>query len=73
MNGYEYLVQRNRLLIRLEDELAKLKDLPDPERGRETKRVQSRFDVDLAELYSQVLDQYPGERRRRARPLDDPR
>ncbi len=73
MNGYEYLVQRNRLLIRLEDELAKLKELAGPERERECERAQARFDAELGGLYAQVIDQYPGERRKRARPLTDPR
>ncbi len=73
MNGYEYLIQRNRLMIRLERELAKFKDLPAPERERQTRDAQARFDAELAGLYAQVIDEFPGERRRRARPLTDPR
>ncbi len=72
MNGYEYLVQRNRLMMKLEDDLAGLKDLPDAERERETKRLQTRFDIALSELYSQVIEEYPGERRKKARPMTDP-
>jgi hypothetical protein len=73
MNGYEYLVQRNRLMFRLEEDLAKLSDLPESERQRETSRLQARFDVQLAELYAKVVDEYPGERKKRARPLSDAR
>lgn len=72
MNGYEYLVQRNRLMMKLEEDLAKLKDLPDPEREAETKRLQTRFDIALSELYANVSDEYPGERRKKARPMSDP-
>lgn len=71
MNGYEYLVQRNRLMMKLEDDLARLKDLPDAERETETKRLQTRFDIALSELYSKVIEEYPGERRKKARPLSD--
>lgn len=73
MNGYEYLVQRNRLMMKFEEDLARLKDLPDSERDQETKRLQARFDIALAELYAKVIDEYPGERRKKARPLTDPR
>ncbi len=72
MNGYEYLVQRNRLMMKLEDDLARLRDLPDAERERETKRLQTKFDIALSELYSGVIDEYPGERRKKARPMTDP-
>ncbi len=72
MNGYEYLVQRNRLMMKLEDDLARLKDLPDTERESETKRLQARFDIALSELYAKVIDEYPGERRKKARPMTDP-
>jgi uncharacterized protein len=46
MNGYEYLVARNRLMQQL--------------------------DVQLAELYAQVADEYPGERKKKARPIVEP-
>ena len=73
MDGYQYLIQRNRLMIQLEDDLAKLKDMPQAERERETKRLQTRFDFALAELYAKVADEFPGERKKKARPLSDPR
>jgi hypothetical protein len=73
MNGYEYLVARNRLMQRLEEELGKLAPLPTPEREAETRRIQAKFDVQLAELYAKVADEYPGERKKKARPIADPR
>jgi hypothetical protein len=73
MNGYEYLIARNRLMIQLEAELAKLGTLPEAERQRETRRLEGEFDRKLAELYAQVAGEYPGERRKKARPLTDPR
>lgn len=73
MNGYQYLVERNRLMQRLEDELAKLKDLPHERCETETKRLEAEFDLKLRELYAQVASEYPGERRKKARPLSDPR
>jgi hypothetical protein len=73
MNGYQYLIARNRLMMKLEDELAKLKPLPQAERERETARLQAEFDGELAGLYEQVSDEYPGERKKKARPLDNPR
>ena len=57
----------------MEDDLAKLKDLPDAEREKETKRLQTRFDFALSDLYAQVGDEFPGERRKKARPISDPR
>jgi hypothetical protein len=73
MNGYEYLIARNRLMLRLEDDLKRLADLPKERREAEQKRLQAEFDIRLRELYSQVMEEYPGERRRKARPLSDPR
>jgi hypothetical protein len=73
MNGYEYLLERNRLMYRLEDDLARLRDLPAAERLKKTARLQGAFDVRLAELYAKVANEYPGERRKKARPLADPR
>ena len=72
MNGYEYLIQRNRLMMQLEDDLSRLKDLPDPEREAKTARIRADFDHTLAQLYAQVADEYPGERKKKARPLTDP-
>lgn len=78
MNGYEYLVARNRLMQRLEADLARLAPMPAAEREAETRRVQAKFDVQLAELYGQVAGEYPGERiskglAKKARPISDPR
>jgi len=73
MNGYEYLVARNRLMQRLGEELARLAPLPAAERQAETRRIQAKFDVQLAELYAKVADEYPGERKKKARPIADPR
>ena len=73
MNGYEYLVARNRLMQRLEEELSKLAPLPTAERETETRRIQAKFDIQLAELYAKVADEYPGERKKKARPIADPR
>jgi hypothetical protein len=73
MNGYEYLVARNRLMQRLEEELARLVPLPVAGREAETRRIQAKFDVQLAELYAKVTDEYPGERKKKARPIVDPR
>ncbi len=73
MNGYEYLVERNRLMIKLEDDLATLKDLPDADREKAIKLRQAQFDIALAQLYSTMSEEFPGERRKKARPLSDPR
>jgi hypothetical protein len=73
MNGYQYLIQRNRLMCVLEDELRKIENLPEAERIAETGRLQAQFDLKLRTLYAQVADEYPGERRVKARPLTDPR
>ena len=73
MNGYQYLVQRNRLMCRLEDELKKIEHLPQGERIAATSRLQAQFDVQLRDLYAQVAAEYPGERKIKARPLSDPR
>ena len=72
MNGYEYLVARNRLMQQLEDELRKLAPLPAENREAETRRIQAKFDVQLAELYAKVADEYPGERKKKAPPISDP-
>lgn len=73
MNGYQYLIARNRLMLRLEDDLKRLADLPQERREAEQKRLQAEFDIRLRELYAQVAEEYPGERRKKARPLSDPR
>ncbi len=73
MNGYQFLVQRNRLLFQFEQDLKRVATLPEEQREAERKRLQARFDVQVAQLYGQVADEFPGERRRRARPLGDPR
>ena len=73
MNGYQYLVRRNRLMCELEDELRKLEHLPDAERAAANRKIEAQFDIRLRELYAQVASEYPGERRIKARPLTDPR
>ena len=73
MNGYQYLVQRNRLMCELEDQLKKIEHLPEQERMAEAKRLEMQFDLQLRELYAQVATEYPGERKIKARPLTDPR
>jgi len=62
MNGYQYLVERNRLMIKLDDDLNRLAPLPEAERQAQTRRLQAKFDDALAELYAQVAKEYPGER-----------
>ena len=71
MDGYEYLVARNRLMQRLGNELARLAPLPTGEREAETRRIEAKFDAELAELYAKVAGEYPGERKKKARPLVD--
>lgn len=73
MNGYQYLIERNRLMIKLDDELTRLAPLPEAERQAQTRKLQAKFDDALAELYAQVADEYPGERQKKARPIGDPR
>jgi len=73
MNGYEYLVARNRLMIKLDDELARLAAIPEAERVAQTRKLQQKFDDALAALYGQVAEEYPGERKKKARAIEDPR
>lgn len=73
MNGYQYLIARNRLMQHLEAELKKLEPLPAAERADRRRRLEAEFDIRLRELYAQVADEYPGERKKKARPLTDPR
>jgi hypothetical protein len=73
MNGYQYMVERNRLMFELEQKLAGLDHLPEAERQAEIRRLQAEFDRHLAELYARVAAEFPGERRKKARPLVDPR
>ncbi|MGH7931874.1 MAG: hypothetical protein ACREQN_01770 [Candidatus Binataceae bacterium] len=73
MNGYQYLLERNRLMCQLEDQLKKLEHLPQAERQAETGRLQGQFDIKLKQLYAQMASEYPGERKVKARPLTDPR
>ncbi len=67
MNGYEYLIERNRLLCVLEDALRTIRHLPQAERGAKAARLQAEFDRQLTELYSQVAAEYPGERKKQPR------
>ena len=73
MNGYQYLIQRNRLMCVLEDDLRNIENLPEAERLAETGRLQAQFDLKLRTLYARVAGEYPGERKVKARPLTDPR
>ena len=73
MDGYRYLIERNRLMCQLEDELAKLNNLDLSDRQAETARLQGQFDIRLKQLYAQVAAEYPGERKVKARPIEDPR
>jgi hypothetical protein len=73
MNGYQYLVQRNRLIFELEEAVHKLGGLPEEERIAATRKLEARFDLRLRELYREVAGEYPGERKIKARPIDDPR
>jgi hypothetical protein len=73
MDGYRFMIERNRLMYKLEDDLAKIRHLPEIERRAKTNKLQAEFDRELAALYSQVADEYPGERRKKARPIADPR
>jgi hypothetical protein len=73
MNGYQYLVQRNRLMFQLEDQLKKIENLPEAERVAEARRLEAQFDMQLRELYGEVASEFPGERKIKARPLADPR
>jgi hypothetical protein len=73
MNGYQYLIARNRLMQQLEASLKRLTPLPSAERDAETKRLEAEFDSKLAKLYAEVAGEYPGERKKKARPIGDPR
>jgi predicted nucleic acid-binding Zn ribbon protein len=73
MDGYRYMIERNRLLRNLEEELSKLAGLPDSQRKAETERLQAEFDRKVAQLYAEVASEFPGERRKKARPISDPR
>lgn len=73
MDGYRFMIERNRLMYKLEDELAKIRHLPDVERRAKTNKLQAEFDRQLAALYREVAEEYPGERRIKARPISDPR
>ena len=72
MDGYRYMIERNRLMQKLELELARLTALPDPQKQSETTRLQAEFDRVLAALYAEVATEFPGERGKKARPLSDP-
>ncbi len=73
MNGYQYLIARNRLMQQLEEQLRALAHLSPAEREGRERPLRAEFDIRLRELYAQVADEYPGERRKKARPLSDPR
>jgi hypothetical protein len=73
MDGYRYLVERNRLMFEFEDQAAKLKHLPLSERQAKIAGMQVELDRKIAALYAQVADEFPGERIKKARPISDPR
>lgn len=73
MNGYRYLVERNRLMFEFEEQVAKLKHLPATDRRAKIAGMQVELDRKIAALYSQVAEEYPGERIKKARPISDPR
>ncbi|MFZ0887811.1 MAG: hypothetical protein WA005_05105 [Candidatus Binataceae bacterium] len=73
MNGYQYMIERNRLMYKLEDELNKLVGLPEEQGQAEKRRLEAEFDRQLAALYAKVSSEFPGERRKKARPIGDPR
>ncbi len=68
MNGYRYLIERNRLLFGLEDALAAIRHLPQRKSARKPPDSRRSSIVSWRELYSQVAAEYPGERKKRARP-----
>jgi len=73
MNGYQYLIARNRMMQQLETELRQLSHLSRTEREGKERTLRAEFDIRLRQLYQQVAEEYPGERRKKARPLSDPR
>jgi hypothetical protein len=73
MNGYQYLVARNRLMQQLEIELRRLTPMTPRDRESRERLLRAEFDMRLRELYGKVAEEYPGERRKKARPLSDPR
>jgi predicted transcriptional regulator len=72
MNGYRYLIERNRLLYELEDQVKKIQHLAEPEKRQRKAELEAAFDRKVARLYAEVAAEYPGERRKAARPLDEP-
>ena len=73
MDGYRFMIERNRLMYKLEDDLAAIRHLPEIERRAKTNRLQAEFDRQLAALYGTVAEEFPGERRKKARAIADPR
>lgn len=73
MDGYRFMIERNRLMYKLEDDLAAIRHLPEIERRAKTNKLQAEFDRELATLYHGVAEEFPGERRKKARPIADPR
>ncbi|HVA77172.1 MAG TPA: hypothetical protein VNF27_04720 [Candidatus Binataceae bacterium] len=53
----------------LEDAIARLGAESSPERDAEKRRLEAQFDIHLRELYAQVAEEFPGERKKKARPL----
>jgi hypothetical protein len=73
MDGYRYMIERNRLMQNLEEDLKKLAGLPEQQKEAETRRHRVEFDRRLAELYAEVASEFPGERKKKARAMTDPR
>ncbi|MGD0072907.1 MAG: hypothetical protein ABSD31_01040 [Candidatus Binataceae bacterium] len=71
MDGYRYLIERNRLMFRLEEGLTAIRHLPEAEKSVQAARLQAEFDRELRALYREVEAEYPGERRKRACPIDE--
>lgn len=73
MDGHHYMIERNRLMHWFEEQSAGLRTLAEVERRVKMGKLQAEFDRRLAELYAQVAGEYPGERKKSARPISDPR
>ena len=69
MNGYQYLVARNRLMQQLETSCAACRQLPPAEREAKRDVMRAEFDVRWPRCTRQVADEFPGERKKKARPL----
>ena len=73
MNGYRFMIERNRLMYKLEDDLAQIRHHPKSNAAPRRTSCSPEFDRALAALYREVAEEFPGERRHKARPIADPR